>query len=89
MTRGGFERFEYSKAGYIEIMKSGPVQGILSAKGEAIAASIRSRLDLEGWDVVVVNTVGRTRARTIVSGVPESIEQRQAILGSALDAGRG
>lgn len=90
MARFGFQRYERNPDGYRAILQSDAVAKILSGKGQKVKAAIESRLDLEGdWTVTVSTIVGRTRARTLVSGVPMSVEQDQGVLGSAIDAGRG
>ena len=88
-ARAGFERFKHNPAGFRAILQSRAVQAVLDRKGRRVGAAITGRLEVEGWEVVTDTQVGRNRARTIVSGVPTRIEERDGILGSAIDAARG
>lgn len=88
MASGGFERFKYSKKGYLATMKAAGVQGVLQTKASAVAAAVESQLDIEDWQVTADVQVGRTRAGAMVSGVPMSIEERDGILASSIDAAR-
>ncbi len=84
----GFERFKINSKGVQEILKSPAVQGVLQSRGEAVAAEVRQRYQRPGWEIVADTQVGRTRARCIVSGVPERDEDAEGIMGGALGAAR-
>lgn len=86
----GLQRFEYNSAGFIKIMKSPDVQAVLRAKAEQVRRAVEARYADRppGWTIVTDVQVGRTRARAIVSGVPESEEMAERIMASALDAAR-
>lgn len=80
--------FKYSSAGFIEIMKSPGVAADLERRANAVRSAVQARYQRPGWDIISNVQIGRTRARAIVSGVPERDERAHRIMGSALDAAR-
>lgn len=81
-------RFKFNPAGYRAIMRSPQVVAMLDGKAAKVAASVRSSYSGPGWQIVHNVQVGRTRARAIVSGVPESEEIADRVMVRSLDAAR-
>ena len=89
MAKPGLERFVPNRAGYRAIMRGQPVQAILQAKANRVAAELRSELAGEDdWEIVSDVRVGRNRAGALVSGVPLRIELERRIMARALHAAR-
>lgn len=91
-------RIKLNRRGVGKVLRSAGVQGVLHAKGEAVAEAVRAagiRVDDEPGDIdlpVTVVTTGRgVRARTYVnldhpSGT--AVEAKHGILTSSIDAAR-
>lgn len=78
-------RVDISSAGIQDLLKSGPVQALLKAKADRIAAAA-------GPGMVSSSRVGKTRARASVitdSYRAKRAEAEERALTKALDAGRG
>lgn len=89
MARAGFKRFKFSSAGYIKVMQStGAQEDLRRRAGQIRAAMDNNYREPDGWEITADVQVGRTRARAIISGVPEAVETHERILGAALDAAR-
>lgn len=82
------EKFVYSSAGYIEIMKSSGVRSDLQSRAERVRAHAEAELVGEDVQLIADTTVGRTRAGATVIGVPMRLEVERRILGRAIDAAR-
>lgn len=78
-------RIDINSAGIQELLKSGPVQALLSAKAQRIAAAA-------GPGMEASSRVGKTRARASVITTTRAARKAEAedrALTKAIDAGRG
>jgi len=84
------DRFNYSKAGYLKILKSPEVRAALQRRADKVKAAAEAALPAEAGDAEIFadTTIGRTRAGATVLGVPLRIEQDRRPLGQAMSAAR-
>jgi len=87
MATSGFERFEFSRAGYRAILRSDGVRDMLQDKADAVRQAAERHVP-DGVYLIADTNVGANRAGATVIGVPMRLEQAKRVLGSAIDAAR-